>query len=144
MRKSSHFSERSMISQPEREGNTKGGRQAIILAIFFRKLHQIKKKNRLGVPLPLNQPMLLISLELNQYEKFVSCCHVADYDGRYTVPVLWDKKQNRFVSNESSEIIRMLNSEFNEFCKTDEQRKLDLYPEHLRKDIDALNDWIYP
>ena len=87
--------------------------------------------------------MLLISLELNQYERFVSCCHVADYDGRYTVPVLWDKKQNRIVSNESSEIIRMLNSEFNEFCKTDEQRKLDLYPEHLRKDIGALNDWIY-
>ena len=69
---------------------------------------------------------------------------VSDYDGRYTVPVLWDKKQNKIVSNESSEIIRMLNSEFNEFCKTEQQKKLDLYPEHLRKDIEALNDWIYP
>ena len=38
----------------------------------------------------------------------------------------------------------MLNSEFNEFCETDEQRALDLYPEKLRKDIDSLNEWIYP
>ena len=52
---------------------------------------------------------------------------ITDYDGGYTVPVLWDKQQKTIVNNESSEIIRMLNSQFNEFCGTDEQRKLDLY-----------------
>ncbi len=48
------------------------------------------------------------------------------------------------MSNESSEIIRMLNTEFNEFIQDEEKRKLDLYPEHLRADIDAVNAWIYP
>ena len=66
-----------------------------------------------------------------------------EYKGRTTVPVLWDKKTNKIVSNESSEILRMLNSEFNEFCATEEQRKLDLYPEGLREEIDQLNEWIY-
>ncbi|XP_060585019.1 glutathionyl-hydroquinone reductase YqjG-like isoform X2 [Ruditapes philippinarum] len=67
-----------------------------------------------------------------------------DYDGAITVPVLWDKQKNTLVNNESSEIIRMLNSEFNSFCQTDEQRKLDLYPENLRDEINELNSWIYP
>lgn len=66
-----------------------------------------------------------------------------DYQGRFTVPVLWDKKQKTIVNNESSEIIRMLNSEFNEFCKSPEQQALDIYPEHLRAEIDSLNEWIY-
>ena len=57
------------------------------------------------------------------------------------MPVLWDKKLNTIVSNESSEIIRMLNSEFNDFSPRPE---LDLYPEHMRKEIDAVNDWVYP
>ena len=48
------------------------------------------------------------------------------------------------MNNESSEIIRMLNTEFNAFCKTPEQRDLDLYPLSLRGKIDELNDWIYP
>ena len=38
----------------------------------------------------------------------------------------------------------MLNSEFNELCKTEDQKKLDLYPVHLRAEIDALNSWIFP
>ena len=69
---------------------------------------------------------------------------VSTLQGRYTVPVLWDKEAKTIVNNESSEIIRMLNSEFNEFCETEQQRSLDLYPEHLRKEIDAINEWIYP
>ncbi|XP_053397536.1 glutathionyl-hydroquinone reductase YqjG-like [Mercenaria mercenaria] len=68
----------------------------------------------------------------------------AEYSGRYTVPVLWDKEKNTIVNNESSEIIRMLNSEFNSFCQTDEQRNLDFYPESLRDKIEELNTWIYP
>ena len=66
-----------------------------------------------------------------------------DYEGRFTVPVLWDKKTKKIVNNESSEIIRMLNSEFNEFCATEEQKSLDIYPASLREEIDQLNEWIY-
>ena len=48
------------------------------------------------------------------------------------------------MNSESAEILRMLNSEFNELCKTEDQKKLDLYPEHLRAEIDELNNWIFP
>jgi len=64
-----------------------------------------------------------------------------DDKGKYILPVLWDTKMNTIVSNESSEIIRMLNSEFNEFAKN---KDLDLYPEELSKEIDAVNAWVYP
>lgn len=63
-----------------------------------------------------------------------------NYDGRFTVPILYDKKTKKIVSNESSEIIRMFNTEFNEFAKNP---ALDLYPEDRRKEIDELNDFIY-
>ncbi|MFS2327196.1 glutathione S-transferase family protein [Brucella sp. H1_1004] len=62
------------------------------------------------------------------------------YSGRVTVPVLWDKQQETIVSNESSEIIRMLNSAFDQFGDA----SLDFYPEDLRSEIDTLNDFIYP
>ena len=63
------------------------------------------------------------------------------FEGRVTVPLLWDRETNRGVNNESSEIIRMLNSEFNAFASEPE---LDFYPEALRPEIDRLNDLIYP
>ena len=66
------------------------------------------------------------------------------YQGRWTVPVLFDKVKKTIVSNESSEIIRMLNSEFNAFCETEEQKKLDLYPKELQAEINKVNDWVYP
>ncbi len=59
---------------------------------------------------------------------------------RVTVPVLWDKKRECIVSNESAEIIRMFNSAFNHITGNE----LDFYPEPLRAEIDSLNDWIYP
>jgi putative glutathione S-transferase len=62
---------------------------------------------------------------------------------RFTVPVLWDKKFNTIVNNESSEIIRIFNTAFNEFLPAD-KAALDYYPEKLRSQIDALNEWIYP
>lgn len=62
-----------------------------------------------------------------------------DYSGRVTVPVLWDKHTKTIVSNESPEIIRMFNSAFNELGAA----QGDYYPEHLRSEIDALNDRIY-
>ncbi|MFT7664914.1 MAG: putative glutathione S-transferase [Planctomycetota bacterium] len=61
------------------------------------------------------------------------------FDGRVTVPVLWDKQTKRILNNESSEILRMLNSEFDEWG----DGSIDLYPEHQRADIDELNDLIY-
>jgi putative glutathione S-transferase len=63
-----------------------------------------------------------------------------DYSGRVTVPVLWDKTLKTIVSNESSEIIRMFNSAFDEVGAIPG----DYYPEESRKQIDELNDYIYP
>ncbi|EGR1143239.1 TPA: glutathione S-transferase family protein [Vibrio parahaemolyticus] len=63
-----------------------------------------------------------------------------DYTGRVTVPVLWDKKTNTIVSNESSEIVRMFNSAFNDLTGNHD----DYYPEPLRGVIDEWNDYIYP
>lgn len=65
-----------------------------------------------------------------------------DYSARFTVPVIWDKKENTIVNNESSEIIRFFNTAFNEKLPAD-KAKLDLYPEDLKKEIDELNDWVY-
>ena len=61
------------------------------------------------------------------------------YDGRVSVPVLWDKETARIVNNESAEIIRMLGSEFDEWGDA----SVDLYPEDLRAEIDSLEEWIY-
>lgn len=65
-----------------------------------------------------------------------------DYDGRFTVPVLWDKQKETIVNNESSEIIRMLNTEFNDLLPAD-FAEVDLYPEELRSKIDEINDLVY-
>ncbi|GGC87566.1 glutathione S-transferase family protein [Chelatococcus reniformis] len=62
-----------------------------------------------------------------------------DYTGRVTVPVLWDKQQSAIVNNESSEIIRMLNSGFDGVGA----RAGDYYPAALREDIDTLNTRVY-
>jgi putative glutathione S-transferase len=59
---------------------------------------------------------------------------------RFTVPILFDKATKTIVSNESSDIVRMLNSEFNAFASAPE---LDLYPEALRPAIDEVNSWVY-
>ncbi len=63
-----------------------------------------------------------------------------DFDGVVTVPVLWDKQTSAIVNNESAEIIRMLDEEFQDLAGNP---KMDLRPEALRDRIDALNDWIY-
>jgi putative glutathione S-transferase len=62
-----------------------------------------------------------------------------DYTGRVTVPVLWDKQKQTIVNNESAEIIRMLNAEFD--ALGDASR--DFYPAELRAAIDALNAVVY-
>ncbi len=68
------------------------------------------------------------------------------YTGRATVPVLWDKQSQTVINNESSEIIKMLNNDFNELLEVEENEKakINLYPDHLKKEIDELNEWLYP
>jgi putative glutathione S-transferase len=61
------------------------------------------------------------------------------YSGKVSVPVLWDLKTGRIVNNESSEIIRMLNTAFDGITGN----RLDFYPEHLRATIDEWNALIY-
>jgi putative glutathione S-transferase len=61
------------------------------------------------------------------------------YTGKVTVPTLWDKKTGRIVNNESSEIIRMLNSEFAGVGAD----PTDYYPPALRTEIDRINAQVY-
>jgi putative glutathione S-transferase len=61
------------------------------------------------------------------------------YSGRVTVPVLWDRETGTIVNNESSEIIRMLNSEFEDMAR----RHDDYYPQPLRAGIDVVNQLVY-
>jgi len=95
----------------------------------------------LGGPFPTSYPA-------NEAEPFYSAKSIRDiYDavgdtnGKYTVPVLYDKKLKTIVSNESAEIIEMLNSEFNEFAKHPE---LDLNPKGLHEEMAKMNEFIYP
>src|SRR5690606_6601266 len=60
--------------------------------------------------------------------------------GRVTVPMLWDQATDRIVCNESSEIIRMFNTAYDELGA----KPGDYYPEPLREEIDAINDRVYP
>ncbi len=62
-----------------------------------------------------------------------------DYTGRVTVPTLWDKERETIVSNESAEIIRMLNSAFDPIGAA----YGDYYPEELRAEIDDINARVY-
>jgi len=66
------------------------------------------------------------------------------YTDRATVPVLWDKQRQTIVSNESSEILRMLNSKFNHLIADDAVRARDFCPDTRMQEIDSLNEWIYP
>ncbi|KAH8912184.1 hypothetical protein BR93DRAFT_933238 [Coniochaeta sp. PMI_546] len=65
-----------------------------------------------------------------------------DYSGRFTVPVLYDKIQQKIVNNESSEILRMFETEFDDIIAP-EYRSVDLYPAALREEIDATHEWQY-
>ena len=74
--------------------------------------------------------------------KFLSEAYLAtdpNYRGRVTVPVLWDTKMQRIVSNSDDDIMRMLNREFDRLTDS----RIDLYPEDLRSEIDELNTFIY-
>ena len=79
---------------------------------------------------PINKSIYL-------YEIYVKS--ITNYSGRVTVPVLWDKQTNSIVSNESSEIIRMFNSEFDEVGAN----TMNFYPKHLKTKINEINDKVY-
>jgi putative glutathione S-transferase len=82
-----------------------------------------------------------ISDTANGYQHLYQVYSKADtnYNGRITVPVLWDKKTNTIVNNESSEIIRMFNSAFDKLTGS----KDDFYPKVLQTEINQINDSIY-
>lgn len=65
-----------------------------------------------------------------------------DYDGRFTVPTLYDVKQKRIVNNESSEIIRMLYTCFDDQLP-EKYKSINLLPKDLEKKIDETNEWTY-
>ncbi len=65
-----------------------------------------------------------------------------NYSGRFTVPVLYDTKQRTIVSNESSEILRMFGDAFDDLIAP-EYKKIDLYPEALRTEIEEAHVWQY-
>jgi glutathionyl-hydroquinone reductase len=62
-----------------------------------------------------------------------------DYTGRVTLPILWDKTAKTIVNNESSDIIRMLNSEFDDYGDA----SLDFYSADLAPEIDRINEFVY-
>ncbi|CAN6671319.1 glutathione S-transferase omega-like 2 [Trichomonascus vanleenenianus] len=65
-----------------------------------------------------------------------------NYDARPTVPTLWDKKTKTIVSNESSEIIRFLNTAFDDLIEPKYQG-VTFYPKELQSKIDEINAWTY-
>jgi glutathionyl-hydroquinone reductase len=78
---------------------------------------------------------------VNGFEYLAEAYAAADpgYAGRVTVPVLWDQQTDTIVNNESADILRMLSTAFAPLA----EHPVDLYPERLRADIDALNGHVY-
>ena len=118
--------------------------------IIFRKLKGLENVISLSIVSPdmlqdgwtFNKDEGSSGDDVNGKNKLSEIYVLADpkYTGRVSVPVLWDKKKKTIVNNESSEIIRMLNSAFNDFTNV----HTDYYPAALRAEIDRLNDIIYP
>ncbi|MCK5649408.1 MAG: glutathione S-transferase family protein [Gammaproteobacteria bacterium] len=116
--------------------------------VIFRKIKKLENIIGLSTVAP---DMLEQGWTFSEDEKYIDHLHGFHYmheiytsvdkqfTGQITVPVLWDKKLNTIVNNESSEIIRMFNSAFNHLTKV----KTDYYPKNLRAEIDAINQPIY-
>ena len=120
--------------------------------LIFRKLKGLDDKISLSVvdPLMLDKGWTLKDSDdattpdtVNGKTRLYEIYQLADpaYTGRVTVPVLWDKESGTIVSNESADIIRMLNTAFNGIDGVDAD--LDFYPEELHEEIDTLNEAIY-
>ncbi|XP_067946244.1 glutathionyl-hydroquinone reductase YqjG-like [Watersipora subatra] len=73
------------------------------------------------------------------YEASAKKLGASGFSGSVVVPTLYDKKLGRVVSNESADILRMFNEEFNEFCTN---KELDLFPQALRPEIEKVEGWV--
>ena len=110
--------------------------------LIFRELKQLQDYIDVTVVEPI---MLENGWELNDplydfnyvYQLYLKAN--PSYEGRVTVPVLWDKHTQTIVSNESAEIIRMFNTAFDHLTGN----VTDYYPEHLRAGIDTINSRVY-
>ena len=117
--------------------------------LIFRKLKKLENHISISVVHPLmlqngwtfqgGKDVIQDSILDSQYLHQVYTTAQKDYTGRVTVPILWDKKKNTIVNNESSQIIRMFNSAFNDLTGN----KDDYYPENLREQIDEINEEVY-
>ncbi|MFT5421948.1 MAG: putative glutathione S-transferase [Candidatus Endobugula sp.] len=118
--------------------------------LIFRELKQLQKMMTVSVVHPdmLDQGWSFAedflgatgdTLYGNDFMHQIYTRNDATYSGRVTVPVLWDKKRQRIVNNESSEIIRMLNTAFNHLTHNHE----DYSPEEKRPAIDEINSLVY-
>ena len=118
-------------------------------ALIMRKLKGLEKMIPVSVVNPLMrdngwtfQPGYKVTPDPIHNAEFMHQVYTAakrDYSGRVTVPVLWDKKENTIVSNESADIIRMFNSAFDGLGAAEG----DYYPPDLREEIDAVNQTVY-
>ena len=114
-------------------------------AIIFRRLKRLEQ----AISLSFVEPLMLEHgwefapgadpLYGSRYLHEIYTRARADYTGRVTVPVLWDKRRETIVCNESAEIIRMLNAEFDALGDA----SLDFYPPALRAEIDEINAFVY-
>ena len=118
-------------------------------ALIFRKLKQLENI----IPVSVVKPEMLSNgwefgansddysdtLYQSDYVYQLYLKAAPDYEGRVTVPVLWDKKTQSIVNNESSEIIRIFNTAFNELTGNHD----DYYPTDLQPEIDTINERIY-
>ena len=118
-------------------------------AFIFRKLKKLEEHISISVVHPVmldkgwtfqeGKDVIPDSILGSKYMHQIYTTAQKDYTGRVTVPVLWDKKKKTIVNNESSQIIRIFNSAFNDLTGNND----DYYPENIRDQIDEINDDIY-
>ena len=117
--------------------------------IIVRKLKQLDKVIRMTVVDPVRDEKGwrfgvgagFSEDPINGFHFLMEAYHATNpaFNGRATVPVLWDKKMKRIVNNSEDDIAKMLNSAFNAFTDSE----LDLFPENLQKDQEAISEVIY-
>jgi glutathionyl-hydroquinone reductase len=118
-------------------------------ALIFRKLKKLEEHISLSVVHPLmlengwtfqeGEDVIQDNILGSQYMHQVYTTAQKDYTGRVTVPVLWDKKKKTIVNNESSQIIRIFNSAFNNLTGNED----DYYPKDIQDQINEINNDVY-
>lgn len=117
--------------------------------LIFRKLKKLESLISVSVvsPIMLEQGWSFEQNEGSSGDPLYGMTHLhelytrdtADYTGRVTVPVLWDKKQQRIVNNESADIIRQFNAAFDGLTGDTQ----NFYPAALHSDIESINEQVY-